>query len=241
MINHTAVVMTTLDEDPDILERAIQSYLNQRHRNFTLYISTIAGDLSEVWAKRSGQIRVIAMDPDVHPGKGPRGSFAQINMALAYIPPETSWFSYASGNDHAEPEKLQREIQCCIREKAQVCYSAYRINDRRRHGRRRHVRYPRLYSYAHHLEHNFVHDCALVSMKLIRKHGPFDLSLNNMAFWHFWLTVYEQEGAVFTTNNVPTWTYHIDDNSQHIRRWRDKTAMEANRRDQERMLARHGK
>jgi hypothetical protein len=228
-----AVVMTTVDEDPAILQRAIDSYQQQTY-GCDVLVSTIEND-SAVKVAHAAADGLVLVSASEHPGRGPRGSFYQINSALSHVA-DHDWFAYASGNDVALPTKIEHELDICKARKARVCYSSFWVET----AGNRILRKARKHSYKEHLLCNMVNDCALVDMELIRKHGPFDLDMNNMAFWHFWLSVYEAEGQVFAANAEPEWVYYVGNESQHIKRLSDDELKRANEVDKQRMLALHG-
>jgi hypothetical protein len=232
-----AVVISTLGEEPEKLEHAVRSFLEQTHPDVTVVLSTVEDDPAVVWAATDG-VEVVTMPPEQHPGMGPRGSFAQINQALPYVD-GFDWFVFASGNDHAFPTKLEAELARCREAQRRVCSSAYSFVDRCRPDASG-DRAPMRYDYTAHLVSNIVSDCSLVDMALIREYGPFDLEMNNMAFWHLWLTIYENEGDVFTQVHTPQWVYYRVEGSGVTKRMRCPARMAKENRDRERMLALHG-
>lgn len=221
-----SVVINTVNENPEILKRAVDSYLKQGAQ---VIISTIENDPS---LSLKG-VDFATMKKSDHPGKSPKGSFMQLNNALPLIRGE--WFCFASGNDYSSAWKLQSEVSACISNNKKVCYSAF-LNV---YGKKYKVKRFHEYDYQKHLKGNFVSDCALVHVSLLNKYGPFRIELNNYAFWDFWLRIYEGEGNVFHYLNSPTWFYVQNPNDMHNIRKRSPKQMKEAERDRDFMLSFH--
>jgi len=223
-----SVIINTVNEKPEILKRAIESYVNQKV-NTQIIISTIEGDPS---LKIEG-VEFAVMSKKDHPGKSPKGSFMQLNNALPLI--KGDWFCFASGNDHAEPKKLLLEILTCKLQRKEICYSAfYSIeNDIKT------VKSFHKYDFSQHLKGNFVSDCALISRAIVEKYLPFKIELKNYAYWDLWLRVFEGEGDVFAYNPTPTWNYIQNADDMHNIRKRSPEQIAEAKADREYMLSFH--
>lgn len=232
--------MNTVNEDRKYLDLAIESYLNQKGCEVELIISTLEGDpnLQHIKEKYPSCVIVtlpIKGHPIEHGLKNPVGSFMQLNNALPHITGD--WFCFASANDVAFINKLELELSRCKETGAEVCYSSFdlvneqgeKISTQRFHD----------YYIGKHLKGNFVSDCALISKRLVDKYLPFNLSLNNYAYWDLWLRIYEGEGNVFTYNSTPTWGYRQNSDSMHLSRQKDPIKLKQAKIDKRRMLALH--
>jgi len=240
MRQKVSVIMNTLNEDVELLQRSIESYLNQVRIDLQLIISTVAEDKNIPFIQNKyPEIQIIEMLKELHPFfhgiKSPKGSFLQLNNALPFVKGE--WFTFASGNDYAYSNKLATEIELCIKREKEVCYSAYdMINSNNQLIKKI---YFHEYDYKKHFTGNYVADSSVVSKRLVDKYLPFRVELNNYAYWDLWLRIFEGEGDVFCYNNHPTWAYMQDENSMHIKRWKDEKAMAEAEMDKERMLNLH--
>jgi len=95
------------------------------------------------------------------------------------------------------------------------------------------------YDYKKHFTGNYVADSSVVSKRLVDKYLPFRVELNNYAYWDLWLRIFEGEGDVFCYNPHPTWAYVQDENSMHIKRWKDEKLMIEAEHDKQIMLSLH--
>ena len=120
-----SIILNTYNEKKEYLVEAIESYLHQTIKT-EIIVSTIDDDRNLELIK-SFPVKVVTMKKEEHPGKSPLGSFMQINNALSSITGE--WFSFASSNDIALPFKNEMEVNCCMNNGKDVCYSAFDIID----------------------------------------------------------------------------------------------------------------
>lgn len=223
------IIINTINENPDLLLQAIESYEKQVGVFVQLIISTIAGDPSIQVAKN--RCHTVAISKR-------KGIYEQLNNAIKLM--NTDWFSYASGNDVAHPQKSILEIGECLKTKKKVCYSSIWLTDSvlTVTGIRRY--YP--YSHKKHINvGNFVTDCAMMSRKILKTYSPFHEQWGNAAYYDFWLRVFEGEGNVFCYNPIPTWYYRYTKSSAHVVRSYDKKKQKADRDLKARMLAYHRK
>lgn len=228
--------MNTFNERLPYLKEAIDSYLNQRHVDVQLIVSTVEGDHSIKFIKSNyAEVDLVVLPKTQHPGKSPKASFIQLNNALPYI--KGDWFCFASSNDFADPDKLINEIHACKYNGKEVCYSSFNLVDENGTYISRRRFHP--YDYSKHLQGNFVSDCALISRRLVDKYLPFNIDLNNYAYWDLWLRIYEGEGNVFVYNHNSTWNYRQDSESMHIKRRSSKLQQMKANQDRERMLSLH--
>lgn len=212
---YVSVIINTVNEKPEILLAAINSYLNQQKVKVQVILSTIEGDPSLVLGKKLGL--TLSISPQ-------KGIYEQLNYALQYV--YGDWVTYASGNDLACPLKLYDETAMCLKEKKLICYSDYmRISANMEPLQTFHS--PE-YMVRRHLQGNFVNDCAMIHRSLLTKFGPFDLKWGNHAYWDFWLRVYEGMGNVFCHNRKVEWFYRMEDTSQHIQRRKDPEKIKIN-------------
>lgn len=230
---HVTVIMNTVNEQPEVLKKAIDSYLNQEQVTVQLILSTVEGDPC------IGQYEGVTysiLPKSQHSGKSPRGAYEQINHALKLF--EGDWLCYASGNDYAEHHKLRMEIDACMKSGKEVCYSSiWSVSGDTKVQKK----FPTEYHFNEHLKGNFVTDCSLISRRLVEKYLPYRLELNNYAHWDSWLRMYEGEGNVFVYNPIPTWFYVQNPNDMHNQRKRSPELQAIADRDKEIMLNLHRK
>ena len=222
-----SVIVNTYNEDPKVLLRAIDSYKKQCYQ---VIVSTVEGDSSLSYLQN---VQFAVLPKDKHVGKSPKGSFQQINNALPLL--DCDYFCWASGNDFAEPHKVKTEVNALIASKKQICYSAFNVI----RANRLRVQLFKPYDVQEHLVNNFVSDCSMISKRMIDKYGPFDLERNNMAFWDFWLRVYENEGNVFEYNPIPTWNYMYNEGDMSKVMRKSPEAIALNLNDRKLMLQHH--
>lgn len=232
--------MNTLNEDVLLLHRSIESYLNQERVDLQLIISTVKGDKNIKYVKgKYPKIEIIQMSRNNHlisKGiKSPIGSFMQLNNALPFV--RGDWFTFCSSNDYAYSNKLCAEIELCFSTSKEVCYSAYDTIDSNNELIKKY--YFHDYDYTKHLAGNFVADSSVVSKRLVNKYLPFKIELKNYAYWHLWLSIFEGEGDVFCYNPHPTWAYMQDEESMHVKRWKDEKLMAEAEIDKAKMLSLH--
>lgn len=230
-----SVIMNTINEDPKLLIRAVDSYLIQK--NCELIISTVEEDPSISFLK-DRNLKIVTMPREGHPyfskGKSPRGSFLQLNNGLKHITGD--WFTFASGNDYSYPHKLKLEVDMCKSRNKEVCYSAY---DYQYEDGSKKTQLFHEYDWDRHMVGNFVADCSMISRRLVNKYLPFNTELNNYAYWDLWLRIRKVEGNVFCYNPVPAWVYVQDSDSMHVKRFKDPVKLQEAAKDRERMLSLH--
>ncbi len=231
--------MNTYNEKRERLIEAINSYLNQENVTIHIIVSTVEEDPSINTIKKldNPKIDLCISTKREHPGKGPKGIFYQINKAIPLI--KYGWMSYASSNDSALKNKLYNEISECIKQQKLVCYSNFYTTDENL-SKRRLIKFPD-YDYKRHLKGNFVNDCATIKTALLKKFTPFKLEYENSAYWDLWLRIYEKEGNVFCHQKNPAFLYRVSEDSQHIKRKKDKKKKEHNLKIRKFMLSQHKK
>ena len=112
-----SVIINTINEQKDVLERAVDSYINQCDQ---VIISTIEGDQSLSYLKG---VEFAVVSKSEHVGRSPKGGYQQINNALKSF--NGDFLCYASGNDYAEPDKIAIELDCLLSRGKDVCNSAF--------------------------------------------------------------------------------------------------------------------
>ena len=123
MRDNVSVIMTTKNEDKNLLIRAIDSMLFQVRVNIELIVSTVEGDCNiELIKNKYPSVKLIIM-PNGIKEKSPSGSFAQLNYALPHITGD--WFTFFSSNDYAYSNKITSEIYRCQQRAKEVCYSSF--------------------------------------------------------------------------------------------------------------------
>lgn len=223
------VIINTINEKPETLQRAVDSYLNQDHKDIQIILSTIEGDRS----LSVDGVDFAILSKDKHVGRSPRGSYQQLNNAIPLIQGE--WFCFASGNDYAEPNKISLELTKCLESNKEVCYSAYNHIYPTSHA----YQPMHEYDFEKHLIGNFVSDCSLMSKRLVDKYLPFIEEFNNYAYWDLWLRIFKGEGDVFCYNDIATWNYVYQPTSMHIERKESQEKMKHAEFDRERMLSQY--
>ena len=235
-----SVIMNQHREQPDVLSREIKAYLNQEDCDVQLIVSTRIGDPNiPLLSQKFPQVE-LAILPEIpelaHGKKSPRGTFLQLNNAIPLV--KGDWFVFASADDFVYHNKLKLEIEQCIAEGKEVCYSAY--NYANPQGKIIHTQPFHDYDYEKHKVGNFVSDVSPISRRLFDKYLPFRTELNNYGYWDLWLRIYEGEGNVFTYNPIPTWSYVRNSTAMHIIRRNDPEEQRRTLKDRNRMLALHG-
>jgi len=242
MVRKVTVIMNCINEREDFLTEAINSYLRQKNVVMQLIVSTVEGDdsinfIGRYWS--STDVLVVAMPRDKHPiatgVKSPKGSFLQLNNALPYM--KGDWFCFASSNDIAYNNKCADEIEICIKNEKEVCYSSM---DLLKENGRKYENVPlQDYDWDYHLKRNFVADCSMIGKRLVDLYLPFHTELNNYAYWDLWLRIRKVEGNVFIYNKNPTWGYRQDNDSMHVKRKQSKELQRQAQMDKEDMLNLH--
>ena len=226
-LDNVSVVMNSYNENPEHLLEAVKSYLAQKGVAVELIISMVRGDtnikrLQAVYRKylKDGRMKIIENDRP--------GIYSQLNNAITHVTGD--WYCYASSNDVALPDKLQHEVSTLIKTGKKVCYSSFVKCDKDLN--RRSVYTSKQYDQAAHYKGNFVNDCAMISMDILQKYYPFNVSLKNHSYHDFWLRVAEGEGPqVFIHSTKETWLYRINEHSQHVKRMQSKVLVSQNKKD----------
>jgi len=221
-----SVVMNSYNEKPKYLIEAIESYLNQKDVIVELIVSTVRGDSCIDICKKYPLKLVINEVP---------GIYSQLNAGMKAATGD--WITYASSNDKALDTKLIDEVNMCINNNKEVCYSSFYKCDPTLNVKSTMKFSP--YNYETHLKGNFVSDCALFSKRLLDKYLPFEEEYGNFAYHSFWLRVFEGEGDVFVYNDNPTWLYRINNKSRHIKKQSDKSLLALENTQRENMLKAH--
>ena len=221
-----SVVMNSYNEKPEYFLEAVQSYLNQKDVRVELIVSTVKGDPCIKVCKKYPIKLVINETP---------GIYSQLNAGMKMVTGD--WVVYASSNDKALDTKLIYEVNMCIDNKKEVCYSAFNKCDDELNVKSA-MSFPK-YDYKEHLKGNFVSDCALFSRRLLDKYMPFKEEYGNFAYHSFWLRIYEGEGDVFVYNDSPTWMYRIGNKSRHISKQNDKELLSLEKMQKQEMLKAH--
>ena len=199
------VIMNSYQESESNFRRAVESVLNNKDVKIQLIVSTVKGDMCEIWSKDYELELVINEKP---------GIYEQINATTPKI--SGDFICYASSNDIMYDYKLKKESDLLILQNKEICYSNYDILNLIDNTQI----YKELgdYSYEKHLVGNFVSDCAMISKKIFNEFTPFKVEYKNHAFYDFWLRVYEKYGDVFINNKQTTWKYIVTKDSSHYKR-----------------------
>ena len=218
--------MNSYRENPAYFKRAVQSYLSQEGVDVELILSTVEGDPCIQLAENLPVVLVVSPQPSI---------WKQLNAGMAAVTGQ--WVCYASSNDVAVPTKLITEVNCCLKENKQVCYSAYYYCDQN-------LLVERIvsffaYDYQKHFERNFVSDCALFSAALLKKYYPFNEHWQNSCYHDLWLRIYRGEGNVFAYNPIPTWDYRVGNHSRHVQKNKTPQWKSKEKKQKEEMLKTH--
>ena len=129
-LEYVSVVMNTYKENQKYLIQAINSYINQKNVNIQLIISTLEGDPSISLIKKhyDNKVDLCISTKKEHPGKGVNGIYYQLNKAMSLV--KGDWVCYASSNDVAVLNKINKEVQYCKKNNKLVCYSDYVVTDK---------------------------------------------------------------------------------------------------------------
>jgi len=224
-----SIIIVTYQDNEDYLKQAIASCYASEKVEVDLIISTIKGDTAIRIAKESG-IKKIVINQEPH-------IYKQLNAALKYV--EGEWYCLFSGNDIIFPRKLIIEINCALKNKKKVCYSAFHVTDKNLNI----IGTTKLfeYDYEKHLIGNFVYDGALMHKSIFDKYMPYQIRWKDYACWDFWLRVYEGEGNIFAYNPIPILKYRQTENSIHIKRKKDKKLFQEYVQNRNIMLSHHKK
>jgi hypothetical protein len=220
--------MNTWNENPCWLEAAVESYLNQKNVIIQLIVSTVEGDPSIALLKNYPQLEFCINEKS--------GIYEQLNKACELIC--YPWFAYAASDDIALPTKLFDEINMCLDNNKKICSSACHKTD----GDLNIIstyKVPDSYSIVDNLRGCFVSDCALVSTEILKKYGPFDEAMDNMAHWDFWLRVAIVDPNVFIFNKEATWLYRQHSNARHIKRQGQVNKIKKREAARKRLMQKH--
>jgi len=233
---NVSVVMNSVGEREDWFHEAVSDVLGQYKVDVHLILCTIEGDNCLKWIKKyEGDIETLVIKKKDHPGKGPNGSFYQLNKAVQLI--KNDWFIFASSNCRLVGHKYHTEISKCLKEGKKVCYSDMFITDEDLNIKRRTYFGP--YSIKKHLSSNFIPDQSMASSELIKKYLPFRTLWFNCGYWDMWLRIYREEGNVFTYNDQPVRWYRRDDDSMSVKRSKNPKEHEEYLRQQQLFLKEH--
>lgn len=226
-----SVIMNTFRENPKYLKDAVLSYVKQRNVDVQLIISTVEGDPSIEFVKKTlreeryakenllDKIEFCISTKKEHPGKGIAGIYYQLNKATSVIKDESQWFCYASSNDVAVITKLETEVAVCTKAKKQVCYSAYAKTNALLKNIKP-VNFHQ-FNYLKLLKGNFISDCSLIRTDLLKRFLPFNPRYYNCGFWDLWLRVYNEVGNVFVYSPAIAFLYRITPESTHVQRQKE--------------------
>lgn len=224
------IVMNSYRNPPNHLITAIKSCLAQQGVDIKLIISTIVGDNAEMVAKSISKNIVVVK------GSSPN-IYEQLNRGIDSLG-DVGWYSFFSGNDFCLPTKANNEINICLKTGKKICNSDYyMVNENLQN--RKHILLPE-YNYAKHLSGvNFVSDCSMIKIEILKKYIPFVVRHNNYAYYDFWLRTAEGEGNVFANNRNPEWLYRICPTSKHIMREKNPVEKALYYKIRDQMLAEH--
>jgi hypothetical protein len=232
-----SVVMNQLLEPWEVLKKGINHVLAQEGCDIQLIISSRERDSNiKLISIHYPQVeQAILVDSGLPLVKSPFGSFSQLNNALPLV--KGDWFSFIGGDDFVYPYKYQMEINQCLAQGKEICYSACDLVT----PLGKIIKYYPLIPYdrKRHNETNFVADYSTISRRLFNKYLPFKVEYNNYAFWDLWLRIYEGEGDVFTYNPAPILGYVQVDSSMHLIRAKSPSAIAEANHDRIRMFKAH--
>lgn len=229
------VLINTYNENPIWLRQTIDSYLSNKISK-QIIVCTLAGDKNLSILKGYGnQIEIYLCPGAEHPGKSPQGAFYQINSALNNCDIKGDWFCFMSSNDIVNSNRLELEVEQCIKNNKLICYSDFDEFEETTGHRKTRTFFP--YDYKKHLRGNFVSDASLIKTSLLLEYAPFNYQvLGNYSFWDLWLRIYEGEGDVFTYLQQHTWSYRLNPDSMHLQRRSDTKGQQQGREWYNRML-----
>jgi len=232
-MDEISIVITTYNEDQDTLEATIDSVLSQIGVSVSLFVSSVVDDRNFRFLSEYPNIVPIFSTKEEHPGYGPQGSFYQLNKAIKEInPPE--YFCFFSGNDIMLPNYASMCIDALKDNGKEVAYTKF-VSMKNNRTVRQACLYP--YSREAHQLGNVIPDTAIITKKMMSL-LPFRSSqFGNLAFWDFWLRIYETYGDVFHHIPVIGWKYFLKNTSMHLNRevaWQKQRAI-----DQKKMLKFH--
>lgn len=223
-----SVIINTYKGNKQHLIEAVESVLNQKNVDIQLIISTVANDSSISTLKNYNVDWVINDRP---------GIYYQLNNALKHIKHE--WWSYISGNDIMLPNKMESEINICIKNNKKICYSDYNVMDENMNFIKVNTFFA--YSFQKHLEGNFINDAATVHKSVLDKYGPMTEEFDNLGYWDFWLRIGKEHPEYFIYNPNPVFNYRLSNSSRHVKRRNNKAWRDRELNDRRKMLIRHGK
>jgi len=223
-----SVIINTWNENPFWLEAAVESYLNQKNVIIQLIVSTVEGDPSLTSLKNRPQVEFcINGRPDI---------YEQLNKACELI--RYPWFVYAASDDVALPTKLFDEISLCLDNDKKICSSAFHRTEEDLNIVSTY-KVPEKYSLVDNLRGCVVSDCALISTDILKEYGPFDMEMDNMAHWDFWLRVATIDPGVFIFNKEATWLYRQHSNARHVKREGQVDKIKKREAARKRMMQKH--
>ena len=221
-----SVVLNSINERADYFDLGVRSVLNQEGVEVQLILSTIENDVSiERIKDYKGDIDVVTMPANEHPGHSPLGSFMQLNNAMKAL--EGDYYTFAAANDIMETFKCKQETDL-LGKTRKVCYSGYYEMDANGNingGQGFYAYHP-----VKHRTLNFVADCSMVEVETLLKYMPFRTQFHNYAYWDLWLRIYKDLGNVFVYNPNSTWRYRQNAEAMHVRVTPQEAAQRANDR-----------
>ena len=225
-----SVIMNTWNqENKGWLQEAIDSYLNQDNVEIQLIISTVAGDTSMDVLKSYGSKIDICLNekPCI---------FSQINKAFKMV--KNPWICYAASDDVALPNKVYDEIKYCIDNDAKVCCSSfYKTDEKLNLGTQFKVQDK--FRIETLLKGCYISDCSMIHESIWAKYGPFDIKMDNMAFWDFWIRIGSEESKAFTFNKDATWLYRQHSSARHTKRVGNEKKIIKREAARKRMMRKH--
>jgi len=219
-----SVIISTYQDEINELKESITSVLHQEKVSQEIILVMVSDDpnteIAKAWIPKINdgaqysKIRLHVCRESEHPGKSPDGSFFQINAGLKYATKDyIRWFS---GDDILYPRSTITQIEALQKSGKKVSYGGYTLLDRDNKVAESVKFFP--YNRLIHQRTNFINDVALFDSSLI-KYLPFEFERwGNYAFWHFWLTVFENEGDQFEYTDQVLWAYRIREKSEHVAR-----------------------
>ena len=227
-MHKVSVIMNTWNENPQWLKEAAESYLQQKNIIIQLIVSTVKGDPSISLLKNYSHIEFcINEKPDI---------YSQLNKACELV--QYPWVAYAASDDIALPTKLFDEINMCLDNNKKICSSAFHKTDENLNIMSTY-KVPENYSMVDNLRGNYVSDCALLSTDILKEYGPFDMEMDNMAHWDFWLRMATIDPDVFIFNKEATWLYRQHPNARHTKRQAQIDKIKKREAARKRMMQKH--
>ncbi len=228
--------MNSAGENPAYFKEAVKSILTQEDINIHLILSTIENDPSIEWIKaHKGDITTFVTPLEGHPGRGPAGSFYQLNKALKAVRYE--YFVFMSSNDVMLPNKYHKEIEAAESKGGYMGYSDFVMTDQHL-TRGSECRFG-AFQKDRHWQTNFIPDQSVINSNKLWKLLPFNEAWFNCGYWDFWMRVYEEFGDVFGYYNGITRLYRQEANQMHVVRRNNKEDQRLHEKHKGEMLKHH--